>query len=266
MTTLGLKSFPATNMRSEDINAKVHAAQDLLSESSTTLEKVQSLATILKGIHPKLDAYAAQCSTYCAAIELASDGAIVELSASALPEETDEQKKRKKVLLLFIKSWNDLKSEVARVQAELDQGHSVSDSSFWKNVLVGAKGPIAVLTIVAIGIGVMSQTSVNITIQNNGCPTLYGSGVAVSIPGLVIPSAPLASGQSSVLTIPPITVTVDGTEASTLTLSSVGFYFPIQLSNTVTEITFDGVSLLGKKVDINLGDSRAHTLVLTCTQ
>jgi hypothetical protein len=253
-------------MHSDDIKVKIHAAQDLLNESTTTLEKVQSLLVLLKGTNKKLDALLTQCQTACAAVELASAGALVELSAQGMPEETDEQKKRKKVLLLFIKSWEDLKTEVARVQAELDLGHSVQDSSFWKNTLSHAKGPVAVITLVAIGIGVMSQTSVNITIQNNGCPTLYGSGVAVAIPGLVIPSAPLAAGQSSVLTIPPITIGVDGAEGGVLKLSSVGFNFPIALARSVTDITFDGASLLGKKVDIDLGDSRTHTLTLTCTQ
>lgn len=247
------------------VKQKVAAAVSILSESSTTLERVRSAAALLKGINKKLDALASACEKNCAAIELATTGAYIELAASNLPEETEEQKKRKKYLLLFIKSWEDLKGEVARVQAELDQGHSVSDSSFWKSMLSAGKGPLAVITIVAVGIGVMSQTSVDIVIENEGCPTLYASGSSISIPGLALPGEPIAAGESATATIPPLTVTIDGTSGTSLTITSLKFNFDIALSSAVTDVTFDGVSLLGTVSEVKLSDKDSHSLRLLCS-
>lgn len=235
----------------------------LLNETATTLEKVQSAVGLLKGINKKLDGMLLVCEKNCKAIELAQEGAIVELAAESLPEDSEEEKKRKKALLLFIRSWTDLRNEVSRIQAELEAGKSVQDSSFWLSALSAAKGPLAIVTIVAIGIGVMSQTSVDVVIENQGCPTLY-AGASISIPGLVLPSSPIASGGSATATIPPLSLTVDGTSGSTLTLSSFTFNFDIQLSNSVSDILFDGASLMGEKVVIDLGESKSHTLRLVC--
>lgn len=247
-----------------EIKRRTDAAMALLSESSTTLEKVRSAAGLLKGINKRLDSLAATCETVCASLELASQGAYIELGAMNLPEETDEQKKRKKLLLLFIRSWEDLKSEVSRVQSELAQGHSVQDSSFWKNVLVGAAGPLAVITLVAVGIGVMIQTSVDIVIENRGCGTLTASESGVSIPGLVLPAGSIESGESEVATIPPLPLTADGTVSGVLTLSSLSFSFDFNFGSQVDDITFDGESLLGNKTELDLGGAQSHTLSLYC--
>jgi hypothetical protein len=250
-----------------DISKRLGAAQQLLLAPTTTAEKIKSLRTILAGIHPQLEAKFAEVESHLGAVENVIQGDIISLAADQLPEVTEEDKRRKKVFLLFLKSWNDLKSEVARVQAEMQQQQSGAQtgSSMWMRILKRARGPLALVTVIAVGIAIMSQTSVDITIENHGCGTLYASsGVPVSIPGLKIPNEELRSGGSVVATIPSLPVTVDGTDAGSLKIKAVGFNFSIELSNAVTNVTFDGVSLLGKSTDISLSSARSHTLSLVC--
>lgn len=252
----------------KDISKRLGAAQTLLLAPTTTIEKIKSLRTILAGINPQLDAQCAQVESHLGALQSVIEGDVVSLAADKLPEVTEEEKRRKKILLLFLKYWGDLKSEVARVQAEMQkqQSGAQSGSSLWMNIFKRTRGPLALITIAAIAIVVMSQTSVDIKIENHGCGTLYASsGVPVSIPGLKIPNDDLPSGGSVVATIPPLPITVDGTTAGSLKLNSIGFHFTIQLSNAVTNVTFDGASLLGKSTDINLSSSKSHVLSLVCS-
>lgn len=249
---------------SEELKQKCKAAIALLSESTTSLERVQSVVGLLKGVNKRLDGLLVVCEKNCKAIELVTTGAYIELAAEHLPEETEDQRKRKKALLLFIRSWGELKSEVARIQADLDTGKQVTDSSFWLSTLSAAKGPLAVITLVAVGIGVMSQTSVDVVITNTGCSTIYGTEIPVHIPGFTLPSGAIEAGESATMTIPPLAVTVDGTSGTSLTLSSLAFTFPIQLSQSVTAVTFDDVPLLGKKTELDLSSRPLHTLTITC--
>lgn len=249
-----------------DTKKRLNAAYGLLSESTTTLEKVRSLKALISGINPELDKKWAELDRYVSTIEHMESGEVIDLAIDSLPEVTEEQKKRKKVLVLFFKYWNDLKSEVQRVQNEFEsQKQSGQGGSVWARIFSASKGPLAIVTIIAVGIAALSATSVDITIQNNGCSTLYAnSKVPISLPGLVLPSDPIPSGGSATATIPPLAITIDGTSAGTLTISSLKLNFSIQLSKSIRDVTFDGVSLLGKKTDIQLSERDAHALVLTC--
>ncbi len=251
-------------MNANEMKQKVGAAMALLNEGSTTLEKVQSVVGLLKGVNRKLDGALAVCEKNCRAISLASEGAYIELAAANLPEETEEQKKRKKLLLIFIKSWGELKSEVQRAQSALESGQSIDDSSFWWKMLSAAKGPLAVVTVVAVGVGVMHQTSVEILIENDGCGTLYASGAGISIPGLSLPSEPIPSGGSATAVVPPLSITADGTESSTLTLKAFGLDLGFGLGSGVSDVTFNGESLLGKVSELDLGSRASHVLTLVC--
>ena len=88
-------------------------------------------------------------------------GDVIELAAEHLPEETAEQKKRKKALILFLRSWKNLKTEVGRVGKELDtQNESPSQRQQTRSVariISGAKGPLGVITIIAVVAVVASQ-------------------------------------------------------------------------------------------------------------
>lgn len=251
-------------LKPNEIKERVQAAMVILNEGSTSLEKVQSAVGLLKGVNKKLDMMLVVCEKSCAQIELAKEGAVIELATELMPADTEEEKKRKKLILVFIRTWTDLRNEVSRIQADLEAGKSPEDSSFWLSALSAAKGPLAVVTLVAIGIGVMSQTSVDVVIQNEGCSTIYGTGVPISIPGLVIPSAPIAAGQSATMTIPPLTLTVDGTSGTGLKLSSLVFSFTFGFSKAVTDIQLNDKSLLGRVSTVELGSSESHTLRLIC--
>ena len=252
-------------MSPEDIKRRTQAAMILLSESSTTLEKIHSVMGMLKGINKKLDTALLLVEKQALSLDLVTQGAYIELAVEHLPEETEEQKKRKKGLLLFIKTWGELKSEVGRVQAEVDLGHNVQDSQFWTNMLAFAKGPAALITVVAVGVVMLAQSSVDIVIANEGCSTITATGVPISLPGFKLPSKSIDSGGAETATIPALTLTVDGTKGQSLVLSSLVFHFTMNLSNSVTDVTFDGESLLHKVSTLDLGTKASHTLKLMCS-
>ena len=56
---------------------------------------------------------------------------------------------------------------------------------------------------------------------------------------------------------------VDGTGSGTLVASLLTFTMSFQLGE-VTEVTFDGESLLGKKSNLSLSSSKSHDLVFIC--
>ncbi len=259
---------PVLGMDVKDIKGRLRAAADILSKPSLTTDSLESLRTLLKGINPAIDNALTEVAKHMWTFENIQQGAVVDLAAHAMPEITEEDKKRKKAFILLLRYWNDLKSEVARVQAEMNSSKSQgqgSHTSVWWRIFKGARGPLAVVTIVAIGVAALAATSVNIVITNEGCGTLYAnSKVPVSIPGLVLPSKPIASGDHATVTIPPLSVTIDGTAAGKLTLSSLKLNFSIQLSDSVTNVEFDGTKLLGAKTDVDLSKLDSHSLRIIC--
>lgn len=55
------------------------------------------------------------------------------------------------MLLLLLRSWKDLRSEVARVRSELGQkSHQQNQANTWVKILSSAKGPVGVITLVAV--------------------------------------------------------------------------------------------------------------------
>lgn len=132
---------------------KVTSAQRLLLDGTTTLEKFESVRTILKGVNPALDKKLQACSSAIARIQNLKKGEVIDLSAVALPETTEEEKKRKKAILFFIRTWKDLKNEVARVQNELrakSQGQGVAEIG--TKISAKSKGPFGVITLAAVAI------------------------------------------------------------------------------------------------------------------
>ena len=118
-------------MAFSDTHEKLIAAQKILDAGATSIEKFNSVKNLLKGINPRLDNALNQASGALGRIENLQKGELIELSAGALPEGTEEEKRRKKAILLFIKSLKDVKSEVARVEAEIhrSEGKSVKEQT-----------------------------------------------------------------------------------------------------------------------------------------
>lgn len=238
-------------------------------EPTTTREKFSHVCTLLKGTHPKIDELVVHCEKALSTIGKIEQGDVIGLSADHLPENTEEEKKRKKALLLFINSWRNLKSEVARVQAELQNPNNshtgAEQASMWGRIFKSAKGPLGVITVIAVGVVALQQTSVQLIIQNNGCGTLQPSGVPISIPGFKLPQEAILSGGSAVATIPPLAMSVDGTKAGLLSLTALKYSLGFELPSSIKDVTLDGVSLLGKKTEVHLSDKDEHVLVLRCS-
>ena len=250
----------------KEIEKRLSAATAVFSDTSTTIDKVRSAVSLLVGIHPRTDQLCTECLRQLDTIGRIESGELTEISANALPEETDEQKRRKKALLLLLKGWKDLQAEVARVQQEFQaQKQGGSQSALWGRILGAAKGPLALITLVAVGIAALSATSVDLVIENHGCGTFVSNtAVPISIPGLVIPTEPIESGGFAVATIPPLTLTIDGSSAGVLKISSLRLSFSIQVSSAVTDVQVDGVSLVGRVRELQLSDGEKHTIGIHC--
>lgn len=251
----------------KDIKGRFQAVENILSESATSIGKLRSVKTLLAGVNPQLDSLLSEYDKRLEALEMLMEGEVLQLAASeALPEDTEKEKKRKAALLLFLKSHGQVKEEVARVKAEMEkpQSSGAPQTSMWGNIFKAAKGPLALVTVIAVGIAVMSQTSVSIEIKNNGCGTLQASSAAsLSIPGLSLPNKSIPSGDSATVVIPPLPVTVDGSQSGRILINATGIKLTFELSN-VDDVTFDGASLLGVVTDLELAVKKNHELVLVC--
>lgn len=250
-----------------DKRKKLVAARELLDGSTTTRAKLAALMTLLMGVHPKTDALLTECNEALSIAGNIEQGDVIHLSAEALPERTEEEKKRKRALLLFIKNWKELQSEVARIQAELggQSSDGGSQASTWGRIFAFSKGPLAVVAVVAVGLGALSATSVSLTIKNDGCTTIQiQNPLPVSIRGLSLPAEPIQNGSFGVATLPPLTLDVDGTMPEEVFLKALGFSTSIKLPSNIADVTFNDTSLLDKKTQISLSEKKEHELVLSC--
>lgn len=254
----------------KDAQKRLSAAYALLAEPTTTREKFNSVRAMIHGLNPGLDNAMWRVENHLSTWDKVQQGEVIHLTAENLPENTEEEKKRKKWALFLIVTWKDLQSEVQRVQAEMASMQTAPTAggkvSGVGRILRKAKGPLGLVTLVAIGIAVMHQTAVNITIENKGCATMYPSGsIPISIPGLSLPSEPIKSGDTAVVTIPGFTVNVDGTTKGTLSLKVLTYALSFQLPDDIRDVKLDGASLLGEQTTVKLSEKDEHTLTLMCS-
>lgn len=256
-------------LSAKDSVRRLKAAHTLLVEPTTTREKFASVCTLIRGVDSRIDQMIQKCEEGLSAWDKLSGGEIIHLTAEHLPENTEEEKKRKKYILLFITSWKQLQSEVARVQEELQNTggeQPVHTASRWGRIIKGARGPLGIITIVAIGVVALQQTSVEVTIRNEGCPTVYPStSIPVSLPGLSLPSEALVSGGSVEAKLPGVPVYVDGTSRSALTIKVLTVTLTFGLPSNVRDVTLNGATLLGKETNVSLSGKEKHELVLYCS-
>lgn len=246
------------------------AAKALLAESTTTREKFTHIRHLIEGVHPKLDDLLKEVDQHIGTVEKVIGGDVIHLTAEHLPEETEEQKKRKRALLLFINTWKKLQGEVARVAAELEAGKDAQTPgehvSVWAKVFNVIKNPFSIVTIVAVGAVVgLQAASVKIDIQNQGCGTFEVAGsMPFSIPGLSLPTEPIPNNGSATAELPGLTVEVDGTSKSALTMRFLTFTMSFGLPSSIRDVTLNGTSLLGKKSSVALSEHEEHILILSC--
>ncbi len=249
---------------------RILAAKSLLLEPSISREQFTAVRSLIEGINPRLDDALMEIDRQIATVEKAIQGRVIELSAEHLPENTEEEKKRKRALLLFINTWNKFKSEVARVEQELQNAEHTqtpgSQVSVWGRIFNVIKNPFSLVTIVAIGAAVaLHTTSVQIEIKNDGCGTMQpSSSIPFPLPGFRLPQDPIASGDTALAILPPLTVDVDGTARSAVILKTLNFSLTFGLPSNIKDVTLNSESLLGKKSQVRLSESKEHVLVLVC--
>lgn len=141
----------------------------------------------------------------------------------------------------------------------------------------GVAGPIVlgafIVAALAIGGGVAyaNATAVEVTIINQGCqPVRICQGVVpaldllLGVVGGELPLNPIPDGAQGTMRLPAATLTLDGTQRGVLRVGFLGLPPATIGCGDVSEITLDGVSLLGRQSEIHLGDQETHQLVLRC--
>lgn len=242
-------------MDPKTIRKRVLAAADLLSSPTLSKQKVDNLATLLSGINPKIDHALAEIKKTWGHLDKLQAGEVIELTLEALPDATEKDKKRKKYLLLLLSFQKDLKAEVKRLEAK---------PSLWEAV-AGAKGPLGLVTILAAGWVALQVTAVTLTITNAGCePINPVVNLPFPIAGISLPKETIADGGSGMATLPPLTVTVDGTSPRTVMLTALKLSMTFELGSPGISLTFNGEPLLGRVSTIRLGEQKSHTLLISC--
>jgi hypothetical protein len=254
-------------MNYEEAKKRVLAAQELLNEQATSRAKFESIRTLIRGINPRIDKALNASSKALTDLTKLQKGEVIELAAEHLPEDTDENKKRKKTLLLFIKFWKDLKGEVARVQTELEKGrHGQSSAQTIGRIASYAKGPIGLITLVAVGIAYLKFSEVEVVIKNRGCEPLQPIiSMPVRIPGLSLPANPIPDGGQDSAFLPPVTFSVDGTRGNVVRLHAFGLKLDYELGGRDIDVVLNGESLIGKQSTADFGSQKQHELLVTCS-
>ena len=139
-------------MEAKDFQKRAEVAFKLLTQESTNREKFDSIRKLIKGYNPKVDNALEKVSTALASVEKFDEGEYIELGAQALPENTEEEKKRKKAILTFIRNWKELTLEVERVRKETSNQENGDSSRLESSakILKYAKGPFGIITIAAV--------------------------------------------------------------------------------------------------------------------
>lgn len=141
----------------ENTKNKIEAAYELLKEETTTVQKFEHVRVLIKGINSTVDEHLKTCSETITKLKNLQEGNVVELSKELIAENTEEEKKRKKILLTFINSWNQLRGEVKFINDKFqDTTQDKEDVLNRQNafglarIITSLKGPFGVITIAAI--------------------------------------------------------------------------------------------------------------------
>lgn len=131
---------------------------------------------------------------------------------------------------------------------------------------------IAAAIVVGVGVGVASLNAkaVGVGVFNDGCAPLVlnadaipGLGWVLGALGVDLPDAPIRSGERANLSLPPITVELDGATPGRITWVVLGVSLHIPLGQ-VDELWLDGELLTGRRLRIALGDRTSHEVVVIC--
>ncbi|OGK23638.1 hypothetical protein A3A46_02925 [Candidatus Roizmanbacteria bacterium RIFCSPLOWO2_01_FULL_37_13] len=194
-----------------DTKKRIFAAHKLLTEKTTSKQKLESVKALIKGINPRIDTFLENSSKALTDLEKFQKGDVIELGAEHLPENTEEEKKRKKALLWFIRNWKSLHSEIDRVKKEFEQGSQGTEQKIQSGgrIAAFAKGPFGLMTALAIVIVISlsviggKKTALNQSELDSGLPSTdlrSGTGAktkVIVVDGKQIPLIELTTGQGS---------------------------------------------------------------------
>ena len=153
-----------------DHKQRLEAALKLLNSDTASLDRIESIAVLLKDLNPRLNKLLDDAHKLLSDIKKLQKGDIIELSVEHFSEHEENDKKRKKLILLFIRTLKDLKSEVNRLQTELihNKPHTIN----YGRVIAFAKGPFGLVTLMALIIlGVFVLTSKKQSVQKESVVT-----------------------------------------------------------------------------------------------
>lgn len=258
----------------EEQKNKIKLGLELLCNSTTSLDHIQKIAQLVKGLNPKIDSKLDSITEIADKIQKVQEGDVISLSAEKLPEQTDKQKNTKKLVLLLLAQWKDLHAEVTRIrdlQAAASTTGVLSKTTATKAGKIGLtmKGPLGVVTIMAAGIvavgSFVNSRAVTIAIKNEGCKPLGPfSTTAINIPGLMVPSDAIIKGESANIKIPGLAIKVDATNKGEVSLSALNYSKTIHIPYEIQDLVFDGESISGKTTMIDLSNSKTHDLFVKC--
>lgn len=138
-------------MKNVTLKEKFDSAYSLLSVDSISIDTFEDVRKLIQGYNPRIDSQLETISHSVVDLKKIFSGDIISLSAAHLPEETEGERKRKKILLFIIKNWNDLLTEVTRVKQEFEGNNpNINSSNHLQQVLSSAKGPFGAITLIAI--------------------------------------------------------------------------------------------------------------------
>jgi hypothetical protein len=271
-------------MDSKDYVKRFKAARRLLSQKEVSLKTLKEIQTLVKGFDPKVDKALDSCLKTAKTIKQIKKGKVVELSEKIikkLPAQDKKQKKRKKALLLLFKLRRQLRSEIKRVtkayesatqEGDLSVAQRVDSAKKISKLFTKAKGPLGLVTLLAAGIvggrlllSYLNANAAEVVVKNQGCqPITPVISRPVSLPGLKLPSQTIPDGGQGVATLPPLKLTVDGTQKGLIKVKALFLTMNFELESEGIDLVFNGQTLLGNRTSINLKQASPHELVVLC--
>lgn len=247
---------------------------ELICEETTSLSKVKKLAILLKNTNPKIEKQLETITEVIEKIQAVQDGDVIGLSAERLPETTDKQRKRKALILLLLKNWDSLGSEVTRLNdlynvASTTGALSTQTAVKGSKIAATMKGPAGIITIIAAGIvavgALLNNNAVEINVKNEGCPPIPAvSKKTIDIPGLKMPSDSIVNGDTDTIKVPGVNLEANINKSGYTSLSILGINKSFQLPYAYDDIIYNGQSLMDKNTTLELSKSESHELIIRC--
>lgn len=134
-----------------------------------------------------------------------------------------------------------------------------------------AAAAIGVTAVAGVGLllAAVNFLTVDVVIRNEGCAPIPlaaglppGVGVVLGVAGVDIPDV-IPTDDEEVATVPPVTVGISMSADGIVSLSAAGQTANLQVPAAV-QVEFNGQSLAGQSLSVDLGSQSSHLLVVRC--